>query len=128
MSKPNEWDTIEWEPIDAPSGNFAKFNEAGDFVAGYVVTYDPTKGGRTFDGEECGVLVLKTTDGEHTIVTLDKPRLATVVASGQPVEGKPLKITFVGMKDTKSGGRQYKDFEIVEAKNWKPKPVADLDF
>ena len=124
MTKP-----IEWETIDLPTGNFAKFNEPGDFVAGYVVTYDPIKGGRKFDGEECGVLVLETTDGEHTVVTLDKPRLATVVAGGQPVEGKPLKVTFVGMRDTKSGQAQYKDFTVAGAKNWKPAPpVADLDF
>ena len=118
----------EWDEVDVPSGSFAKFATIGDSVAGTVVSYDPDRGGKNFDGDECGVLVLEDADGDHVIVTLDKGRLKDVVKNGEPVEGKPLRITYVSDLESKAG-RSYKNFGIAVGKHWKPKPApTSLDF
>lgn len=105
--------TDDWEDVSVPSGTFVKWDEPGDSVTGWVVHYDPTAGGTTFDGDVCGVLVLDDIETrEMRTVTLDKGALKDAVAAASPVAGLLLRVTFDRMVPKKSGSGEYKGFKV----------------
>jgi hypothetical protein len=100
---------IEWEDVTVPQGTFVKW-EQGHSETGWVVHYDPAKGGTTFDGDECGVLVLDDKDTrELRTITLDKGALRDAVAAANPRDGLLMQVACTGTKESKAG-RTYLTF------------------
>ena len=109
MQKPTE---TQWEDIETVGGNFVKFSEPGDGVTGVVVSWSPNTGGRTFDGDECGHIILQDADGDWMTVTLDKGALKDKVLAANPVPGNTMDIRHTEMKTAVKSGYSYKDFGV----------------
>ena len=105
--------TDEWTEVQ--SGGFAKFTDPGDTYTGYVIEYNANEGGTTYDGDECGVLVLEDREtGEAVTITLDKKALSDPVKMAFPEPGKLIQVEFDEWRESKSG-REYKHFTVRHA-------------
>lgn len=118
---------IEWEDVTVPQGTFVKWEE-GHAEAGWVVHYDPSDGGTTFDGDACGVLVIDHHETrELRTVTLDKGALRDAVAAASPRVGMLVRIACTGSKESKAG-RTYLTFGAQVARGGgeaPPRPEVD---
>ena len=121
----------EFEDIGEPSGkggNYARFDNAGEFYAGVVVELDLYDGQTTFDGDPCGFIKLQdeVTD-EVTTLTLDKKKLLWLaekavnegIAHSTGVHlklevGVRLKVVYIGLKKLPGGGA-FKNFKFLLA-------------
>ena len=98
----------EWE--EGESSPFMRWTEPGDSVTGKVVEYNPIGGGKTYQGDECGRLVLEINEtGDRMQVDLDKGALADPVKACNPRLGDFMKVEFSEWKTSKSD-REYKFF------------------
>ena len=87
---------IQWVPVDKP--RFQKWDKPGDGCMGEVVWYDPYRGERDFNKEECGFLDLLNPQGQIVRVVLDKPNLNEKVRDARPQIGDLLGIKFAEEK------------------------------
>ncbi len=109
-----------WEAVATPAGNYVKWENVGDTVTGWVVTYTPTTGTTDFNGDECGLLVIDDNETrELRSITLDKGALRDAVAAASPAPGLLLRISHDRMIESKNG-REYKGFKVQ--KNTASKP------
>ena len=112
---------VEWATVVV---HFFKADQPGRRVAGRVVRYDPSKGGKTYKGEPCGFVDLASLSDFGVIhrVTLDKPQLADKVAAADPRPGSLLGVKFVGEVEGK-GGDSYKQFAVFVGREELPARV-----
>lgn len=119
----------EWEDVATPAGNYVKWNNIGDSVTGWVVTYTPTSGTTDFNGDECGLLVIDDHETrELRSITLDKGALKDAVAAASPTPGLMLRVTHDRMIESKNG-REYKGFRVQRntASKAPERPASDAN-
>lgn len=109
--------TLDVMPLDQPTVRFATakhFANAGDCITGLLVGYHPMWGATTYDGDDCGSLMLLT-DRENVIkIALDKGQLATAVGNALtladaqigPPTPKLVRVTYEGADEAK-GWKRY---------------------
>lgn len=103
----------EWTDVEVAPGNYVRWNEIGDQVTGWVVSYDPSAGSTDFDGNECGLLVIDDHETrELRSITLDKGALKTAVAAASPRPGLLIRITHDGKAKSKTSAYEYKTFAV----------------
>ena len=113
MTEHDEWD-------DLPSGDFAKWENAGDTVVGTVTAKSI---GRTLNNEPCPQLSIRTDDGRDVIVTAAQAHLSAQLRSAKPKVGDRIAIVFTGT-EKRDGGKTLKKFD-VQVKAGTPQPSAD---
>lgn len=102
------WDDPELQP----SGDYVRFENPGDSVAGTIVAVRK----HTFpDGKVAAELLIRTDDGEDKTVTAGQIMLARKLAEVRPAEGDRIGIRFDSV-EKRDGGKTLKHF-TVEVKN-----------
>jgi hypothetical protein len=85
------------------SGDFMKWENPGeDAVVGRVLAISP-KGGTTFDGDPCPLIVVEKDDGEEVKITLAQANLVRVVAAARPEVGDRVAISFDAVEKVDKG-------------------------
>lgn len=105
MSTASIWDSPEF----AGSGEFVKFTNVGDNVAGKVENI----GRKTWDdGSVSPQLDLLTADGEAKTLTAGQVRLKLALAEQRPEVGDHLSVELVDIIK-RPGGKTLKEFKVV---------------
>lgn len=109
-------DTIQWVKVEPP--RWHKWDAVGGSITGEVVWYDPYRGERTFDKEECGFLDLRLQTGEIKRVLMDRGALNDKVRDAHPRSGDMIGIKFTEEKRGSEGkskdGSPYKTFSVIK--------------
>lgn len=105
MSTASIWDSPEF----ASSGEFVKFTNVGDAVAGKVENI----GRKTWDdGSVSPQLDILTDDGEAKTLTAGQVRLKLALAEQRPEVGDHLSVELVDIIK-RPGGKTLKEFKVV---------------
>jgi len=112
------WD----DPTIRPTGEYVKFENVGDSVAGEVLAITV----HTFeDGKRAPKLVIRTDSGEERTVTAGQMQLAAKLAEARPEAGDRIAIVHTGV-ERRSGGKTLKQFDVT-VKRGAPSKVAASD-
>lgn len=103
------WDDPEIKAATS-AGDYKRWETIGDNVVGKVLAISP-KGGTTFDGDPCPLVVIEQDDGEEVKVTLAQANLVRTVAAARPEVGDRVAISYVELKKVDKG--TLKMFECV---------------
>lgn len=99
------WD----DPEVAPSGNFVKFDNAGDKVAGTITAI----GKRRFDdGSVAPELRITTDSGDEVTLTAGQVRLKAALAEQRPDVGDHLTVVYE-RAEKRAGGKTLKHFAVT---------------
>jgi len=120
-----------WETIEVPRGAYVSWGtKAGQHVTGKVLAYDPA-GGTNFAGEPCPNLEIELTEaaasinkegerfdhaaGETVQLNAGQVSLKRALRAAAPAAGDLVKITFINIAKTASGGT-VKEYDIKIAR------------
>lgn len=106
------WD----DPELRVGGDFFKFNDVGDSIAGVISVI---RAQRWDDGKVDPQIILTTDDGEERTVTAGQIRLKTALAEQRPEAGDHIAITLTDI-EKRAGGKTLKHFEVVVGRGGKP--------
>lgn len=94
----------------ATSGEFQKFAEVGDQVAGVLTKVEE---GKDFNNNPCPVLYLEIdSEGTERIVSASQVMLKQALAEHAPQVGDKVRITYSGVGDAKPGKAPAKLFTV----------------
>ena len=101
--------TSTWDDPDLrTSGDFVKFDQVGDKVAGTVTGI---RKHRFDDGSVAAQVLLTTDDGEERTLTAGQVRLKAALAEQRPEVGDHLTVTFT-QNEKRAGGKTLKHFDV----------------
>ena len=106
------WD----DPELRVGGDFFKFNDVGDSIAG---TISVIRAQRWDDGKVDPQVILTTDDGEEKTVTAGQIRLKTALAEQRPEAGDHITMTLTDI-EKRAGGKTLKHFDVVVGRGGKP--------
>lgn len=89
---------INWD--DMTSGEFVKFENVGDNVAGVITAVRP---GTDFNGGPCPVLDLLTTSGDERTLSCGQANLKAQIVALKPKAGDTIKVTFSSTQKVEKG-------------------------
>lgn len=110
-----------WDGL--PNGNFAKWENPGDEIAGDIVG----KGiGEDMQGGQVPQIVVRLDDDSEVTITASQAQLRAKLLAAKPNVGDRIKVTFT-QSENRSGGKTLKHFEVqVKAGGAKnPTPTAE---
>ncbi len=106
-----------WDDPDLrPNGEFVKFENVGDSIAGTIVKIGKH---RFDDGSIAPQILLKTDDGEEKTLTVGQVRLKVALAEKRPNVGDHLTVTYV-QQEKRAGGKTLKHFDVAVKEGERP--------
>lgn len=113
----------EWETIEAPRGDYVKWDTEGKVVTGTVVAYGDAAG-TTIQGEPCPELTVETTDGDLATISASQTALGRALMSAGLQKGDLVRIEYTGDATTKKGNT-VKQFDVkLKRGNGTPAPSS----
>lgn len=98
-----------WDDPDLkPSGDYAKFDNVGDTIAGTITAI---RAHRWDDGSVSPQVLLVTDDGEERTVTAGQVRLKAALAEQRPEAGDHITIALSDV-EKRAGGKTLKHFTV----------------
>lgn len=102
----------EWSDIPAGGGNYAKWAEVGDTVAGEITSKFR---GTDMQGNPCPAIVVRADDGSETTISASQAMLKAKMIEASPQVGDRIKVAFVRL-EKRDGGKTLKHFEVTVKK------------
>lgn len=99
------WD----DPEIKAGGEFVKFEDVGDTVAGTITA---VRAHRFDDGKVAPQVLLLTDDGEERTMTAGQVQLKAKLAEQRPEAGDHIKVTLSNV-EKRAGGKTLKHFDVV---------------
>lgn len=115
------WD----DPAMRAGGDFVKFENSGDKIAGVV---EGVTRGQDMNGGPCPQLFIRDdSTGESRTLTASQAQLKTKLSEARPEEGDHVDITFV-RSEKRDGGKTLKHFDVkvTRAADRPQAPAGDL--